>query len=203
MRIWIMIKKFIPLLLLFTIFGGIASVSAENKKIGDINVTMKTNKGNIEIKLTPNETPVTVANFVNLINRGYYNGLTFHRVIADFMIQGGDPDGQGFGGPGYRFKDEFVSSLRHDKAGVLSMANAGPGTNGSQFFVTHLPTPHLDNRHTVFGFVTTGQDVVNKIQKGDIMETVTVTGDVDTLVSAQAEMIKEWNAVLDKTYPKK
>jgi peptidyl-prolyl cis-trans isomerase B (cyclophilin B) len=168
-----------------------------------MNVTMKTSKGVIEIKLTPNETPVTVANFVNLIQRGYYNGLTFHRVIADFMIQGGDPDGQGFGGPGYRFKDEFVDSLKHDKPGVLSMANAGPGTNGSQFFITHVATPHLDGRHSVFGFVTSGQDVVDKIAKGDKMEEVTVTGDTDKLLSALETTVTAWNKVLDQKYPKK
>lgn len=185
------------------IFGELLIVNAEGNKYGEINVKMTTNKGVIEIKMTPNETPVTVSNFVNLIKRGYYDGLTFHRVIADFMIQGGDPDGQGFGGPGYKFQDEFVSTLKHDKPGVLSMANAGPGTNGSQFFITHLPTPHLDGRHSVFGYVTTGQDVVDKIAKGDVMEKVEVSGDVDKLLEANASMIAKWNEVLDKKYPAK
>ena len=107
--------------------------------------SIKTNKGLIKIKLFYDKVPLTVSNFVNLSNRGYYNGLSFHRVIDDFMIQGGCPIGTGIGGPGYNFKDEFHSTLKHDKSGILSMANAGPGTNGSQFFVTHLPTPSLDN----------------------------------------------------------
>ena len=113
--------------------------------------SIETSKGTIKIDLFADETPMTVANFVNLAQRGFYDGLNFHRVIANFMIQGGCPLGTGTGSPGYRFGDEFVPSLRHDAPGKLSMANAGPGTNGSQFFITHVPTPHLDNAHTVFG----------------------------------------------------
>ena len=133
-----------------------------------ITATIETNKGNICLNLYADETPVTVANFVNLAVRGYYDGLTFHRVIGDFMIQGGCPFGTGTGGPGYRFEDEFVSTLRHDRPGQLSMANAGPGTNGSQFFITHVPTPHLDDNHSVFGSVVndSDQEVVNAIRQG-------------------------------------
>jgi peptidyl-prolyl cis-trans isomerase B (cyclophilin B) len=137
--------------------------------------TIKTKKGDIRIQLHDDKAPKTVANFEKLANEGFYNGLKFHRVIKDFMIQGGCPKGTGTGGPGYTFKDEFHRDLRHDKAGVLSMANAGPNSNGSQFFITHGPQPHLDNKHSVFGQVIGGQDIVNKIQQGDVMESVTIS----------------------------
>jgi peptidyl-prolyl cis-trans isomerase B (cyclophilin B) len=164
-----------------------------------INVTMKTNKGDIHLRLHDEKTPMTVANFVNLAKRGYYDGLSFHRVIPDFMIQGGCPEGSGRGGPGYRFGDEFDASLKHDKPGILSMANAGPGTNGSQFFITHGPTPWLDGKHSVFGEVVGPEDqaVVNKIVGDDTIEKVTVEGDVDALLEKQAAKVKEWNEVLD------
>jgi peptidyl-prolyl cis-trans isomerase B (cyclophilin B) len=137
--------------------------------------TIKTNRGDIELKLYANEAPKTVNNFVNLAQDGFYNGVRFHRVIKDFMIQTGDPTGTGRGGPGYQFADEFAPGLKHDRAGVLSMANAGANTNGSQFFITHVPTPHLDRKHSIFGQVTKGQDVVNKIEQGDYIESVTIT----------------------------
>tara|TARA_B100000686_G_scaffold221751_1_gene228839 strand:- start:358 stop:789 length:432 start_codon:yes stop_codon:yes gene_type:complete len=137
--------------------------------------TIQTNRGDIVLELHQDQTPNTVKNFVDLAEKGYYNGLTFHRVIPDFMIQGGCPDGTGMGGPGYKFADEFDPELRHDGPGVLSMANAGPNTNGSQFFITHVATPHLDGKHSVFGRVVTGQDVVDAIQQGDRMETVTIS----------------------------
>jgi peptidyl-prolyl cis-trans isomerase B (cyclophilin B) len=137
-------------------------------------VTIETNKGGIELELYPAHAPLTVNNFVFLARDGYYDGVGFHRVIANFMIQGGDPTGTGRGGPGYRFADEFDGNpLRHER-GVISMANAGPGTNGSQFFITHGPQPHLDGRHTVFGKVTKGLDVVDAIAQGDSMIKVTV-----------------------------
>ncbi len=125
--------------------------------------TLHTDKGDIVIQLHADKAPKTVNNFVFLARQGFYDGTIFHRVIADFMAQGGDPTGSGRGGPGYKFADEFHPSLRHDKPGVLSMANAGPGTNGSQFFITHVPTPWLDNKHTIFGEVVEGQDVVVNI----------------------------------------
>ena len=140
---------------------------------------IKTNKGDINLDLYPNEAKLTVANFVNLSKRGFYNKLTFHRVIDDFMVQGGCPQGTGTGGPGYDFEDEFNSSLKHDKGGVLSMANAGPGTNGSQFFITHIETPWLDNNHTVFGEVQHQDDldVVNDIVQGDKIISIKIIGD--------------------------
>jgi peptidyl-prolyl cis-trans isomerase B (cyclophilin B) len=165
-----------------------------------INVTFETNRGPIHLRLHEDKAPVTVASFVNLARRGYYDGLSFHRVINDFMIQGGCPLGTGTGGPGYKFEDEFHPSLRHDKPGVLSMANAGPRTNGSQFFITHGPTPWLDGKHSVFGEVVGGDDqkVVNAIRQGDTIEKVTVEGDVDALLAAQADRVKEWNEKLDQ-----
>jgi peptidyl-prolyl cis-trans isomerase B (cyclophilin B) len=137
--------------------------------------TFETNKGTIRVELFDDKTPQTVANFEKLCDKNFYDGLTFHRVIPDFMIQGGCPEGTGTGGPGYKFKDEFHSDLKHDGPGVLSMANAGPNTNGSQFFITHVPCPHLDGKHSVFGKVIEGQDVVDEIERGDVMEKVSVS----------------------------
>ena len=137
--------------------------------------TFDTDKGVIKIELFDDKTPKTVQNFETLCEKNYYDGLTFHRVIPNFMVQGGCPEGTGTGGPGYKFEDEFHPNLKHDGPGVLSMANAGPNTNGSQFFITHEAQPHLDNRHSVFGKVIEGQDVVDSIEGGDVMKTVTVT----------------------------
>ncbi len=160
-----------------------------------IKATIKTNKGDINLNLSDDKTPITVANFVNLVKNGFYNDLSFHRVIPDFMVQGGCPIGTGTGGPGYKFEDEFDASLKHDKPGVLSMANAGPGTNGSQFFVTHVATPWLDGKHSVFGEVASAadQEVVNAIVGGDSISTIELSGDVDALLEAQADRVKEWN----------
>ena len=135
---------------------------------------IKTNRGEIVIDLHADKVPNTVNNFVALARDGFYDGISFHRVIADFMVQGGDPTGSGRGGPGYRFNDEFHPELVHDGPGVLSMANAGPNTNGSQFFITHVATNWLDNKHSVFGRVRSGQDVVDSIQQGDMMERVEI-----------------------------
>ncbi|MCS6887138.1 peptidylprolyl isomerase [Chloroflexus sp.] len=137
-------------------------------------VTMETTRGTIELDLYPQHAPMTVNNFVFLTREGFYDGLTFHRVIKDFVIQGGDPTGRGSGGPGYRFRDEVMGNPLTHEAGVISMANAGPNTNGSQFFITHTPQPHLNGRHTVFGRVVAGMDVVYAIQQGDKMTKVTV-----------------------------
>jgi peptidyl-prolyl cis-trans isomerase B (cyclophilin B) len=137
-------------------------------------VTMNTNKGDIVLELYPMYAPKTVNNFVFLTQQGFYDGVTFHRVISNFVIQGGDPTGTGRGGPGYQFEDELRGNPLKHETGVISMANAGPNTNGSQFFITHSPQPHLDGKHTVFGKVTSGMDVVNAIRQGDQMIQVTV-----------------------------
>ena len=137
--------------------------------------TMETDKGTIEIELYPEHAPKTVNNFVFLAQDGFYDGISFHRVIPNFMVQGGDPTGTGRGGPGYSFGDELKDNPLKHETGVLSMANAGPNTNGSQFFITHAPQPHLDGRHTVFGKVTSGQDVVDEIRQGDTIQRVTIS----------------------------
>lgn len=143
-------------------------------------VTIVTNRGTIRAELFADKTPRTVANFEKLAGEGFYNGLKFHRVIENFMIQTGCPKGNGTGGPGYKFPDEFHPELKHSGPGILSMANSGPNTNGSQFFITHEPTPWLDNKHSVFGKVVEGQDVVNAIRQGDTMESVTISEEKST-----------------------
>lgn len=161
-----------------------------------------TSKGTINITLFDEKTPKTVANFVNLATRGYYDNLNFHRVINDFMIQGGCPNGDGRGGPGYVFEDEFHPELIHDEPGKLSMANAGPGTNGSQFFITHVPTPWLDGRHSVFGKIDSPDDldVVNKIVQGDKINSVKIEGDYETLLNSVNE-VEFWNEALNERFP--
>ncbi|MCX5872638.1 MAG: peptidylprolyl isomerase [Deltaproteobacteria bacterium] len=161
--------------------------------------TIKTNKGDISLKLFEDLTPITVANFVNLAKRGFYNGLKFHRVIEDFMIQGGCPYGTGTGGPGYKFQDEFTPALKHNKPGILSMANSGPNTNGSQFFITHVPTSWLDGKHSVFGEVVSAQDqdVVNSIQTGDVIETISIDGDTAALFTKTKKCVEVWDKVLN------
>ena len=159
---------------------------------------INTNKGMIKLNLFYKNAPITVSNFVNLANRGYYNNLSFHRVINDFMIQGGCPLGTGTGGPGYQFEDEFHPELKHEKPGILSMANAGPGTNGSQFFITHIETPWLDNNHTVFGEVIDqdDQEVVNAIAQGDSIESIKIEGELPE-DSTMNKLIESWNNILD------
>jgi len=169
----------------------------EPARVRDIDIVLHTSKGDIEATLLATKTPVTVANFLNLTKRGYYDGLTFHRVIANFMIQGGDPTGTGRGGPGYQFEDEIHPALRHTRAGLLSMANAGRGTNGSQFFVTHNATPWLDGKHTIFGQVTKGQSVVDSIQQGATINSIDVLGSTDALFQAQQQRIAQWNTALN------
>ena len=157
--------------------------------------TFDTDRGPIKVELYPEKAPLTVANFVNLARRGFYDGLNFHRVIADFMIQGGCPEGSGRGGPGYRFEDEANNGIGHER-GVLSMANAGPNTNGSQFFITHVATPWLDGKHTVFGKVVEGLEAVDKVQQGDHIRSVRIEGGVDAVLAAKADRVAEWNRVL-------
>ena len=162
----------------------------------NLTANISTNRGGIQLNLHEDKAPVTVANFVNLAQRGYYDGLSFHRVISKFMIQGGCPRGDGTGSPGYRFEDECTPELPHDGPGTLSMANSGPGTNGSQFFITHVETPWLDGKHTVFGKVTGGQEVVDAIQQGDRIESISIGGDTAPLLEAQKTRIEEWNGIL-------
>ena len=196
-------KKYLKLIIFFIIsiycFGG-DKMDNNNELIAVI----KTNKGDINIKLFPEKAPKTVANFINLANRKYYDNLKFHRVISDFMIQGGDPKGDGTGSPGYKFDDE-ISSIRHSKPGILSMANAGRNTNGSQFFITHVATPWLDGKHTVFGEVVaqSDQDVVNKIVQGDKIESIRIKGDYSKLFEVKdvKAFLFEANLMLDINFP--
>lgn len=160
-----------------------------------LNAVIDTDRGAIELELFADKAPLTVANFVNLARRGFYDGLKFHRVIGDFMIQGGCPEGNGSGGPGYRFEDETDNGVKHDR-GVISMANAGPDTNGSQFFITHVKTAWLDGKHTVFGKVLKGQDVVDAIKQGEVIKSIRTTGDVETALAAKADRVAEWNKIL-------
>ena len=161
-----------------------------------LTATFDTDHGPIRIQLEPEKAPLTVANFVNLAKRGYYDGLNFHRVIPDFMVQGGWPQGTGTGGPGYRFEDEARNGLSHER-GVLSMANAGPGTNGSQFFITHVSCPWLDGKHTVFGKVLDGQNIVDTVKQGDLIKSVSIEGDADAVLAAKADRVADWNRTLD------
>ncbi len=158
-------QKIFGIILAFSFVSGFSEDKKEKKDDKDLKVKITTDLGVIEAKLFYKEVPKTVSNFVELARKGFYNGLIFHRVIPDFMIQTGDPKGNGTGGPGYSFEDEFHPSLKHSKHGMLSMANAGPNTNGSQFFITVKETPHLDNKHSIFGEVVNGYDIVEKIAK--------------------------------------
>jgi len=164
----------------------------------DIRILIKTSRGDIHITMLASKAPVTCANFLNLASRGYYDGIRFHRVIENFMIQGGDPTGTGAGGPGYAFEDEFHPALKHDRAGLLSMANRGPRTNGSQFFITHVPTQWLDGKHAIFGAVTEGQAVVDSVAQGDTIQTIEILDSTDALFAAQADRIAAWNKTLAK-----
>lgn len=170
----------------------------------NISVNIETSKGEINVSLFSDQAPTTVANFVNLSLRKYYDGLSFHRVIDNFMIQGGCPLGTGSGSPGYNFEDEFSADLRHDTAGKLSMANAGPGTNGSQFFITHVPTPHLNNAHTIFGAVVSSADqqVVDSIEQGDKILSIGIAGDYQALLEQNGDRITDWNQEIDANFPK-
>ena len=171
--------------------------------MSDLTATMTTSKGPITLRLFAETTPLTVANFANLARRGFYNGLKFHRVIPDFMVQGGCPKGTGTSGPGYDFADEFDASLRHGKPGILSMANAGPNTNGSQFFITHVPCPWLDGKHAVFGEIASekDQEVIDSIRQGDTISTVTIEGDVTEIFAKAKDKLKAWNLAISQRFP--
>jgi peptidyl-prolyl cis-trans isomerase B (cyclophilin B) len=165
-----------------------------------INAKIKTNKGDINLKLLPNIAPYTVTNFIKLSKLGFYDGLKFHRVINDFMIQGGCPLGTGTGGPGYQFEDEFKDGVVFNKKGILAMANAGPNTNGSQFFITHIPTDWLNYKHTIFGEVVSDsdQEVVDKIVQNDKIETIEFSGDVDKLLENFKDFTDQIEAAVGK-----
>jgi peptidyl-prolyl cis-trans isomerase B (cyclophilin B) len=189
---------------LFTILQALLIMAVTKPASADkLYAVLETSKGTIELELYPDKTPLTVASFVNLVQRGFYDGLKFHRVIDNFMVQGGDPLGKGSGGPGYKFEDEFAPDLRFTGPGVLAMANAGPGTNGSQFFITHVATDWLNDHHTIFGHVVKGQEVVNAIRQGDVITKATIKGDPKQVLAKEADRIKAFNSVLDKQYPAK
>lgn len=198
-----MIRKISLLMLSFlmVMMTGVISYSKEYK----MKVKIMTEKGDININLLPEKSPVTVANFVNLAKKGYYDGLKFHRVIDNFMAQGGDPTGTGAGGPGYQFEDEVDNGLNFSKSGKLAMANAGPGTNGSQFFITTVPTEWLNGHHTIFGEIVSDNDlkVVKKLTNGDIMKKVVVEGDVDSFLKTQKNRVDSWNKTLKQNFPNK
>ena len=161
--------------------------------------TIKTTRGDINLDLFQDKAELTVANFVNLSQKGFYNNLTFHRVIEDFMVQGGCPIGTGTGDPGYKFKDEFHQDLKHDQPGMLSMANSGPNTNGSQFFITHVATPWLDKKHSVFGRVSGSgsQEVVDSIRQGDVIEAITIDDDIQFHPDVQ-KSVDGWNKIIEE-----
>lgn len=165
----------------------------------DLKASIVTDKGVIEIELNERAAPTSVANFVNLAERGFYDGLNFHRVERNFVIQGGDPHGDGSGGPGYQFTGEML--LKHTRPGTLSMANSGLGTDGSQFFLTLVPTPHLDGKHSVFGRVISGLETVYKINRGDVIRSITITGDTAALKARKKADLDKWNAILDEGFP--
>ena len=196
-RPWIALTVLLP----STLFFGATLMAQDAPASPELTAVITTNRSDITLKLDADQAPLTVANFVNLAQRGYYDGLTFHRVIPNFMVQAGDPTGKGSGGPGYKFNDEFHESLKHDAPGVLSMANSGPNTNGSQFFITHKPTPWLDNKHSVFGRVTAGQDLVDQIKGGDVMMYVDVKGDTAALFETAKSELTAWNRILDAKFP--
>ena len=198
-----MIKR-VSLLMLSILMMMTVAVQSYSKEY-KMKVKIITAKGDVDINLLPDKSPVTVANFVNLAKKGYYDGLKFHRVIDNFMAQGGDPTGTGMGGPGYRFEDEVNNGLNFSKAGKLAMANAGPGTNGSQFFITTVPTEWLNGNHTIFGEVASEADldVVKKLSNGDVMTKVVVEGDVDAFLKTQKNRVDSWNKTLKQNFPNK
>ena len=158
-----------------------------------------TSKGEIRVELNARAAPTTVANFVNLAQRGFYDGLTFHRIERNFMAQGGDPLGTGRGGPGYQFRGEIV--LKHNQPGIISMANSGPGTDGSQFFLTHIATPHLDGLHSVFGKVVAGLPVVYELRRRDVINSILIEGDASGLFKRRQAQLEQWNQLLDQNFP--
>lgn len=187
-------RQFLRLIVLMLVAGlSINSYAQALRAIID------TSKGEIVVELNERAAPTTVANFTNLAMRGFYDGLTFHRMERNFMVQGGDPLGTGTGGPGYRFQGEIV--LHHNQPGIISMANSGPGTDGSQFFLTHLATPHLNGKHSVFGKVVSGMPVVHQLRRRDVINSIVIEGDTSALFERRETRLKEWNAILDTEFP--
>ncbi|MEY4641574.1 MAG: hypothetical protein RLZZ227_1568 [Pseudomonadota bacterium] len=187
-------KKFLLLLLLLA--SSVAQ--AQQRNPDELYAVIETSRGTMEFVLYKQVAPLTVANFVNLATRGFYDGLTFHRVEPDFMAQGGDPAADGSGGPGYEFEDEIA--MRLNQEGILAMANAGPATNGSQFFITHLAVPHLNGAHTVFGLIQSGREVIRQIRIGDVINSITIIGDAAGLLERRRERVVEWNRILDEKF---
>lgn len=184
----------IRMLLAVVLFGASSAALTQ-----PLRAVIDTSKGEIVVELNARAAPTTVANFANLAMRGFYDGLTFHRLERNFMVQGGDPLGNGTGGPGYRFQGEIV--LHHNQPGIISMANSGPGTDGSQFFLTHLATPHLNGKHSVFGKVVSGMPVVNQLRRRDVINSIVIEGDTSALFERRRARLQEWNAVLDTEFP--
>ncbi len=182
-------------LLVLGIFSSIALAAYAQP----IRAIIDTSKGEIVVQLNERAAPTTVANFTNLAMRGFYDGLVFHRVERNFMVQGGDPLGNGTGGPGYVFQGELI--LNHNQPGIISMANSGPGTEGSQFFLTHLATPHLNGKHSVFGKVVSGMAVVNQLRRRDSINSIVIEGNTAALFARKREQLQQWNKILDVDFP--
>jgi peptidyl-prolyl cis-trans isomerase B (cyclophilin B) len=191
-----MLKFFLSLLLCL---ASLVQAQEPARDPDELYAVIVTSRGAMEFVLYKQVAPLTVANFVNLATRGFYDGLTFHRVEPNFMAQGGDPSANGSGGPGYEFEDEIA--LRMNQEGILAMANAGPATNGSQFFITHLATPHLNGGHTVFGLVQSGREVIREIRIGDQISSITIIGDAGGMLERRKDRVAEWNRILDQNFP--
>lgn len=190
-------RKLLYLLLISCLF--VAPLRAQEKDPNELYATIETSRGTLEFLLYRQVAPLTVSNFVNLATRGYYDGLTFHRVIEDFMAQGGDPVGDGSGGPGYQFEDEIA--LRLNQEGILAMANSGPHTNGSQFFITHQAVPHLNGGHTVFGLVHAGRELIRQLRIGDVIHSITIQGNARALLERNSDRVYQWNQTLNERFP--
>ena len=185
---------FLVTAILGLVFLAATPIPTAKMTVSDIRIILKTTRGDIHATLFASQVPLTVANFLNLAKKHYYDGITFHRVIPNFMIQGGDPTGTGMGGPGYKFEDEIDPNLKHDRPGRLSMANAGPNTNGSQFFITHVPTPWLDGKHAIFGQVTEGQNIVDTIEQGDKILGIEILDETEPLFEKEKDRIADWDS---------
>lgn len=185
--------------LVVSISLALSANAQEAKDPAELYAVIETEHGSMEFLLYKSVAPITVANFVNLATRGYYDGLIFHRVIENFMAQGGDPFGDGSGGPGYQFEDEI--RMRHNQDGILSMANAGPNTNGSQFFITHIATPHLNELHTVFGKIHNGREIIRQINRGDKILSISIEGNAAAFLERYSDRVYQWNVILDESFP--